>query len=170
MNARTSLTLFEIAQEYRHITDVMMDSGVDEQTLADTLEAEAWPLELKAQNCGFVIRNLAAAADAIKKAERDMAARRKAMEDRANYLLKRLQIAMEIAGVSELSCPHFAIKVKKNPPSVDVFEPGLLPAEFLRQPAPPPAEPDKEAIAQALKDGQDVPGARMVQGKRLEIK
>jgi hypothetical protein len=41
----TALTLYEIAQEYRHITDVLMDAGCDEQTLNDTLEAESWDLE-----------------------------------------------------------------------------------------------------------------------------
>jgi len=46
----SNLTLYQIAAEYRAITDVLMDSGCDDQTLKDTLEGEAWPLELKAQN------------------------------------------------------------------------------------------------------------------------
>lgn len=165
-----ALTLFEIAKEYRHITDVLMDSGCDEQTLTDTLEGEAWPLELKAQNYGFVIRNLEATAAAIKDAEAQMAARRKSIESRANNLMERLKTGMEIAGVNELSCPHFAIKIKRNPPGVEIFEPGLIPAEFMRQPAPPPPSPDKTAIKEAIKAGQDVPGAMLTHGTRLEIR
>lgn len=164
------LTLFQIAAEYRQITDVLTDAGCDEQTLKDTLEGEVWPLELKAQNYGFVIRNLQATEAAIKEAEEAMAARRKAIGNRAKALLERLKTGMEIAGVNELSSPYFAIKIKKNPAGVEIFEPGLIPAEFMRQPEPPPPSPDKTAIKQAIKDGRDVPGAMLTNGTRLEIK
>lgn len=166
----TSLTLFQIAAEYRNVTDVLQDMDVDEQTLKDTLEGESWDLTLKAQNYGFVIRNMEATAAAIKEAEKQMAERRKRLEARTAYLTERLKTGMDIAGVTELSCPHFAIRIKKNPAGVDVFEPGLIPAEFMRQPEPPPAAPDKAAIKAALQAGRDVPGALLAQGTRLEIK
>lgn len=166
----TALTLFQIATEYRHITDVLMDSGVDEQTLKDTLEGEAWPLELKAQNYGFVIRNLQATAASIKEAEEQMKARRQAIEKRALALVERLKTGLEIAGVSKLECPHFALTIKKNPAGVEIFEPALIPAEFMRQPDPQPVAPDKAAIKAALQAGHDVPGALLAQGTRLEIK
>lgn len=166
----TALTLFQIAAEYRNVTDVLQDMDVDEQTLKDTLEGESWDLALKAQNYGFVIRNMEATAAAIKEAEKQMAERRKRLEARTAYLTERLKTGMEIAGVTELSCPHFAIKVKKNPAGVDIFEPGLIPAEFMRQPEPSPAVPDKAAIKEALKAGRDVPGAMLAQGTRLDIR
>lgn len=166
----SSLTLFQIAAEYRHITDVLMDSGADEQTLKDTLEGEAWPLELKAQNYGFVIRNMEATAAAIKDAEKQMKARREAIEKRVMHLTERLKTGLEIAGISKLETPHFALTIKKNPPGVDIFEPGLVPAEFMRQPEPPPPAPDKAAIKEALKAGREVPGAMLAHGTRLEIK
>lgn len=170
MNA---LTLYQIAAEYRQITDILMDSGADEQTLKDTLEGEAWPLELKAQNYGFVIRNLQATAASIKEAETQMAARRKAIEKRAADLLERLKTGLEIAGVQKLDCPHFALTIKKNPQAVEIFEPALIPASFMRMPEPPPPPspaPDRKAIADAIKGGLEVPGALLVQGTRLEIK
>lgn len=170
MNA---LALYQIAAEYRQITDILMDSGADEQTLKDTLEGEAWPLELKAQNYGFVIRNLQATAASIKEAETQMAARRKAIEKRAADLLERLKTGLEIAGVQKLECPHFALTIKKNPPAVEIFEQALIPASLMRMPEPPPPPaptPDKKAIAEAIKAGNEVPGALLVQNTRLEIK
>ncbi|HJV72711.1 MAG TPA: siphovirus Gp157 family protein [Noviherbaspirillum sp.] len=166
----TALNLFQIAQEYRAITDVLMDSGCDEQALKDTLEGEAWPLELKAQNYGFVIRNLQASAAAIKEAEAQMASRRKSIENRASYMLERLKTGMDIAGVSKIECPHFAITIRNNPPSVDVFEPGLIPAEYMKTPEPPPPVVDKTAIKEAIKAGREVPGAMLAQDKRIDIK
>lgn len=169
----SSLTLFQIAAEYRHITDVLMDSGADEQTLRDTLEGEAWPLELKAQNYGFVIRNLQATAASIREAEEQMKARRQAIEKRAAALVERLKTGLEIAGVQKLETPHFALTIKKNPPGVEVWDERQIPAEFMRTPEPPPPPapvPDKAAIKDALKAGADVPGALLAQGTRLEIK
>lgn len=166
----TALTLFEIAKEYRNITDVLMDAGVDEQTLTDTLEAEAWPLELKAQNYGFVIRNLESTAASIKEAEAAMSARRKALEKRAMHLQERLKTGMEIAGVQELSCPYFAIKIKKNPPAIDVWDEKQVPEKYLVQATPPPPSIDKKAIKADIEAGIEVPGAMKVQGTRLEIK
>ena len=77
---------------------------------------------------------------------------------------------MEVAGVTKIESPYFRLTLQNNPPAVDVFEPGLVPSEFMTQPAPPPPAPDKTAIKQAIAAGQDVPGARLSQSQRLVVK
>jgi len=118
----------------------------------------------------FFVRNLEATAAAIKQAEADMAARRKAMENRADGLKRYIFESMTVAGIEKIECPHFRLAIKNNPAAVEIFEPGLVPASFMRTPEPPPPAPDKTAIKEALKAGQDVPGARLTSGQRLEIK
>jgi hypothetical protein len=167
MNA---LSLYAIAQEHRAMVERLMDTQDDAQTIADTIEAESYPLEVKAQNVAYAIKNLDATAAAIKSAEAEMAARRKAIEKRVEHLREYTKTCMEVAGVTKIECPHFALTIKKNPAAVDVFEPSLIPVEFMKQPEPPPATPDKAAIKAALQDGKDVPGALLAQGTRLEIK
>lgn len=164
------MSLYAIAHEHRAMVEILMASEHDAQTIMDTLEAESYPIETKAQNVAYAIKNLDALASSIKQAEADMAARRKAIEKRAEHLRDYTKVCMEIAGVTKIETPHFALSIKKNPASVDIFEPGLVPAEFMRQPEPPPAAPDKTAIKAALQAGRDVPGALMAQGTRLEIK
>jgi hypothetical protein len=166
----TTMSLYNIAYEYRAVVDHLMDVQTDEQAIADTLEAEAYPLELKAQNVAYAIKNLEATAEAIKNAEREMADRRKAIEKRAADLREYTKTCMEIAGVQKIECPYFALTIKKNPAGVEIFEPSLIPASFMRQPEPPPAAPDKKAIAEAIKEGREVPGAMLAQGTRLDIK
>lgn len=165
-----SLSLYAIATEHRAMVERLMDTQDDAQAIADTIEAESYPLEVKAQNVAYAIKNLDATAAAIKSAEAEMAARRKAIEKRVEHLREYTKTCMEVAGVTKIECPHFALTIKKNPAAVDVFEPGLIPAAFMKQPEPPPAMPDKAAIKAALQDGQDVPGALLAQGTRLEIK
>ncbi len=162
--------LYEIAAEYRAAAEKLAELDLDAQTITDTLEGLSGDLETKAQNVAFFVRNLEATAAAIKQAEADMAARRKAMENRADGLKRYIFESMTVAGIEKIECPHFRLAIKNNPAAVDVFEPGLVPASFMRTPEPPPPAPDKTAIKEALKAGQDVPGARLTSGQRLEIK
>jgi hypothetical protein len=166
----SALSLYVIAQEHRIMVERLMDAQDDALVIADTIEAESYPLEVKAQNVAYAIKNLDATAAAIKAAEKDMADRRKVIENRAMHIKEYLKTCMEIAGVEKLSCPHFALAIRKNPPSVDVFEPSLVPAEYMKQPEPPPPAPDKAAIKAAITEGKEVPGAMIAQGTRLEIK
>lgn len=162
--------LYLLSQEYREAADKLADLSLDEQTIADTLESMSGDLEVKATNTACVIRNMQALAASIKEAEAAMAARRKALEARAESVTKYLLDCMQHAGIQKIECPHFALAVRQNPPAVVINEPELIPAEFMRQPEPPPPAPDKKAIGDALKAGRDVSGAHLARGYRIEIK
>lgn len=162
--------LYELAHDYRTAADKLADLDLDPQTIEDTLESLSGDLEVKATNTAFLIRNLEATAAAIKDAEAAMAARRKALENRAARIKDYVLANMMVAGIQKIECPHFRLAVRDNPAAVEVYEPGLIPAEFMRQPEPPPPAVDKTAIKEALKAGQEVPGCKLTVGKRLEIK
>ena len=51
-----------------------------------------------------------------------------------------------------------------------VFDAAQVPVNYMTDPKPPEPAPDKALIKKALKDGFDVPGARIVKRDRLEIK
>jgi hypothetical protein len=82
------------------------------------------------------------------------------------YLLN----TMLYAGIERIDCPHFALAVKANPPAVRIDDARRVPPQFLRTPEPPAPEPDKARIRTALASGQDVPGARLVQTRRIDIR
>lgn len=166
----SNLSLYELAADYRRIVERLESTQDDEQAIADTLEGEAYPLQVKAQGVAYYVKNSEAMAEALKKAEAEMAARRKRFEKAAERGKQYIHDCMVMAGMTKIECEHFALTIKKNPPSVDVFEPELVPIEFTTLPPPPEAVPNKKAIAEALKDGQDVPGARLVHSTRVEVK
>ena len=166
MNA---ITLYEIAHEHRAMVEALMSTQDDAAAIADTIEAESYPLEVKAQNVAYANRNLEASADAIKAAEKQMAERRKAIENRAQRVKEYLQTCMQIAGMTKIECPHFALTIKNNPASVEVLDEKQIPQDYMRE-IPAKFEIDKTLIKKAIADGFDVPGAKLTQGKRLEIK
>lgn len=166
----SNLSLYQISHEFRQMVERLTECQDDAAAIADTIEAESYPLELKAANVAYAIRNLEASAAAIKEAEAQMAERRKRIEKRADAIREYLLTCMQLANVTKIECPHFALSIAKNPASVDIYEPGLIPADYMKEVPPPPAAPDKTLIKQAIKDGFEVPGARLVQGVRLAIK
>jgi hypothetical protein len=166
----TALTLYEIAQEHRSDLEKLADLDLDEQTMEDTLASLGGELQVKAQSVACFIRNLEATAQMIKEAEAQMSARRKALENRAARVKDYLHASMLVAGVEKIECPLFRMSVRNNPPAVEVYQPELIPQQFMNQPEPPPPAPDKKAIAAALKAGQEVPGCKLTHGTRLEIR
>lgn len=166
----TGMTLFELAGDYRIAAEKLSNLDLDEQTIADTLESLSGDLEAKATATAAVVRNLSSFAAQIKEAEDSMAERRKAVEKRAaalhNYLLEN----MRHTGILKIESPQFALTIKNNPPAIIIDEPGLIPAAYMTTPVAPPPAPDKAAIKAAIKAGAEVPGARMAQSVRLEIK
>lgn len=166
----TSLALYALADEYVSAVEKLSDMDLDEQTIADTLEGLSGELEAKATNVAMFVRNLESNAKAIKNAELHMLARRRAIESRVQRIRDYLLLNMERTGISKIECPHFKIAIRENPPSVVIDALPLIPEDYMRQPETPPPTVDKKLIAQAIKDGFNVPGAHVERTKRVEIK
>lgn len=164
------MNLFDIAAQYRADCEKLASLDLDEQTFTDTLESLSGDLDVKVTNIAALARNLEATAAAIKEAKAQMDARQKIVEAKAERLRAYMLNGMQMAGVQRIETPHFALSIKQNPPAVVINEPGLIPAEFMKQPELPPPAPDKRAIGDALKAGREVPGAHLQRGVRLDIR
>lgn len=162
-------TLYSLALDFRAAADTLGDLDLPAEAVADTLESLSGDLEVKAQNVALFARNLEATAAAIKEAEAGMAKRRKAIESRVSHLKDYMLAGMMVAGVKKIEGPYLRLSIRDNPEAVEVFDAAQVPAEFMRQPEPPPAAPDKAAIKAAIKAGQEVPGVKLTRSQRLSI-
>jgi seryl-tRNA synthetase len=165
-----SLNLFEISREYREAADTLVELDLDETTVRDTLESISGDLTTKAQNIGFVIKNIEASAEQIKAHAKAMLDRAKALENRATSVKQYLFDGMRLANVPKIDTPFFKLAIRDNPAAVQIDDESLIPAEYKTDPLPPVPAPDKKLIAAALKDGFEVPGCRLVRGQRLDIR
>lgn len=166
----TDLTLYQIADNYIADMEKLKDMDLDEQTLADTLEGMAGDLEVKSTNVAMFMRNLENTAAAIKEAEKDMAARRKAIENRIDRIKDYLKVNMERTGITKIECPYFVISVKKNPPALKVEDEAKIPDKYFTIPEPPPPVLDKAKLKDDLKAGVQIEGAILTAGTSLQIK
>lgn len=162
--------LYQLVEQHRALEALADSEDLPQEVIRDTVEALAGDIEQKAVSVACFFRNLEAAADSIEdaaKAMRDRAARvRKRADSIRAYLLHNMQ-ACEI---SKIESPYFTLTVRKNSAAVVVFDEAQVPAKFMVQkPAPSPSL-DKKAVADAIKAGEDVPGCKLEQGVRLDVK
>jgi predicted nuclease with TOPRIM domain len=161
--------LFELAAEYRAISDKLHDLDMDEQTIADTLESISGDLQEKSVNVAKYFRNMEADADKIEEAAKAMMDRAKAIRKRSASLKKYLHDNMERAGITKIESPWFVVSIKTNPSSVKIDDQSLIPDDYMRE-IPAKFEPDKKMIKSAMDEGYIVPGCHIERGTRLEIK
>ena len=165
-----NLTLYDISSDYLQALDLFTDPEADIplEAALDTLEGIEGQLQEKAVNVAKFMQNLDAAAKAIKEAEQQMAKRRKAIENRARWIKDYLKQNMEAAGITKIESPWFSLSIQKNPPSVEVLDESALPEDYKTEVVT--VTIDKAAIKEALKEGEDVPGAVLKQGTRLAVR
>jgi hypothetical protein len=166
----TMTRLFDLAAEYRAAAEQLSDLDLPDDVVADTLESISGDLTTKATNIAMLVTNWRGDLEAIRAHEKAVADRRRALEARIGRLEGYLLVSMQVAHISTIEGPALRLRVRDNPPSVEVFDAGQVPVSFWRQKPPPPPEVDKQLIAHALKAGEDVPGCRLRQNQRLEIK
>lgn len=119
----------------------------------------------------FILEN-EAQADMVERHARVLLDKARTARRRSDWLRDYLQSHMQACGITEIKSDDGTFKASLaigRDESVDVYEPGLLPQDYMRE-IPVKYEPDKVLIKKALKDGFDVPGAKLVKKDRLTLK
>lgn len=125
-------------------------------------QAAEWVLKTRA-NAEARIAALAFEADRLKA----QAARESRTVERMDALVSRFFPADSTEKPVVVS--NWTVSYRKSE-AVEIDDATAIPAEFMRQPKVPDPAPDKTAIKAALKEGKEVPGARIEERKNLQIK
>lgn len=167
----TTPSLYQLTHEYTQLLHTLSDMDIDAQTVLDTIESTGLQESIAQRTQGrvFVIKSMRQHADMVDAEIKRLTKLKKHYEQRADALEESTLALLQSTGIHTIEGDLMVVKIRQNPPSVDVFDPDQVPAEYLRAVAPPPPAPDKTAIKDALKRGIDIPGARLVQTQRLAI-
>lgn len=164
-----SLSLYQLADEYRQLLELAASEEADEASFSAALDAMQGEITARAVSLAQVARNLEAFEEQIEAAIEAMTQRANRAKHRANSIRAYLKAQMEIAGISKLDSPFFALALRKNPPKLIISEDALIPRDYLRI-VPERLEPNKPEITKALKAGADIDGCRLETTTRLEIR
>ncbi len=166
-----NISLYQLADQFRPL-ERLGDEDVPEEAIRDTLEALSGEIQIKATNIAKYAANLSMLANAVDEAAKAMKERAARINRRVSALHDYVRTHMEGCGITKIESPEFTITVVKNPPSVQIDSEAQIPAQFMVMPPPPPppaACPDKKAIADAIKRGEEVPGAHLEHSTRLKV-
>jgi len=150
--------------------DELLDSIIEQNAL--TAEQQLFLGDLikesieKRDRVGKFLARIAVEEEALRQEERRLAERRMSFQKIRQALTDGLKFQLENWGVLKVEGQQFTFAIKKNPPRVEITEEAAIPSEFITY----SPSFDRAAIRDALQRGEDVPGARLVQDTRLEIK
>lgn len=167
------MELYKIAGEYLGALAAMEANGLQGTVLRDTLEGMSGDFEEKATACVAHALNLDAEAVAIGAAIEKMLIRKKAIEQKSDWIKGYVANHMHGTGINEVKCPEFSAKLARSRGAVFITDESAIPGEFVRvTPETVFAEyktPDKIAIGKAIADGEKVPGAEVRHTYNLRI-
>lgn len=161
------MNLYELEGNLLHVVELANSAKPEDQQLfADTIESLQDSIADKAIGYGKVINQLVAdekqLADKIKHDQE----RKRALTNNISRLKLALQHGMETAGKDKIKDIDLSIWIQNNPVSVAVTDDKLIPGEFTEV----EKKLNKAAIKRALNEGEEVPGAKLVQTRSIRIK
>ena len=158
--------LYQLTNEYRELENM----GLDEQTLADTLESIGGEFDDKADKICHVLANLSAQALACLKESDRLADRSGDYYVRINGLKNYLRTNMEILGKKKIESAKFTINCVAGRDKVNVTDEDAIPDKFFGC-KPVEMVINKSDLLGALKAGHIVTGAELIKSKSsLRIK
>lgn len=146
------MRLYELAEQWDAVFNMMEDGETDEQVIFDTLESIEGEIEDKADNYAKMIRNLQASVDVLKAEEERLYYRRKSTENHIQRLKDNLQANLEFIGKTKFKTDLFSFSVAKNggkqPLSItDNLD--EIPGKYL---IPQPPKVNNDAVRELLKE------------------
>ena len=163
----SEIKLHEIPAALAGMLDLIQ---VDEETgeiEPATLESVQIASEEKIIATAMYIRRLDALNRATKETIQDLQERVSADSKRIEALKWLMTKAMDSLQYTEVKSPEVTLRFRKSS-SVEITDSESLPEQFLRTKTV--VEPDKAAIKNALKAGEKIQGAQLVESRNLQIK
>lgn len=164
----TTMTLYQLADQYLQLAQAMRDNEVPDEVIADTLEGASGDIEHKAWNIAAMIEEFEGQAGMMKYAEQRMAIRRKSLEKRIDWLKRYLIQQLTRVGLYEIDTPEFAIRVRDNPPRVVLDNEELVPDAYKEEEIV--VNLRKDELRRAMLEGEIIPGVHLERSQRLAIK
>ena len=158
--------LYEITREALELASLL-----ETEELTPELEAmlviNQEKMEVKVNNYAKVIANIQSDSDAIDQEIKRLKAMKESKERAITRLKYAVREAMLVSAIDKIESPLFKLSLRRSESvEVDIVE--ALPSEFINIKNVVTA--DKVAIKEAIKRGENIIGARLIENFNLQIK
>lgn len=155
--------LYKISDDYKGLMDLVENGEVTPDLIADTLEGVQGMFEEKAQNVVVIANQYERNLEMVQSEIDRLTSLKKSIQGQRDSLKEYLRINMERTGITKIECPLFKITLRKATVTCNVTDESALPDDYVS--VKTVVSPDKRKILADLKNGVEVPGAELSQGK-----
>jgi hypothetical protein len=162
------LTIYQIEQSYNQLAEELIDNGGElTPELSEALAITEEQLQNKSVAYSFVIKQIDSEVDIIDVEIKRLQAMKKTRENASERLKANIKHAMELFNIDEIKTPLVKINFRKSE-AVEVDDVNSLPYAYKTVKVVETA--DKVAIKEAINNGADIIGCRIVANRNLQIK
>ncbi|WP_019132676.1 siphovirus Gp157 family protein [Peptoniphilus obesi] len=156
------MKLYEITEVYNNVIDL----DLDEEELKKYLDLVNDEFEDKAENIAKILQSLKAEFEAYKNEAERLNTQAKSIENKIKSLKDYLEVSMIRADKRKFKTNLFNFNIQKNPPSLNVISKEDIPEEFFEI----KRILKNEKLKKAIKEGQEIVGAELIQTESLRIR
>lgn len=128
--------LFALVEQYRALEQLDVDGELEEEAIRNTLEGLQGEIQVKATNVGAFVLNIEAYAQAAAEAGKELAARAKRYQRRADVMREYLREQLKAAEIKKVEGPQFTLTRKLNPAAVIIEPEAKVGEPYLQAPDP----------------------------------
>ena len=161
------MKLYELTQNYLNLLDLLENPEVPAEMVQAALEEVEGNFEDKVENIIKLIKSVEGDIKAYKEEEMRLSTRRRTLENKVANLKVYLESSLKAIGKKEIKGKLFTLKIQKNAPSVVIDDLNTIPKEYLKESL---ILVDKTKLKEDLKNGLEIPGARLETKESLRIR
>lgn len=171
-------TLYTLSLQGREL-ETLLDNAINWETgefneeyegLVDLKNVIQEQITNKSRDIIYVLRKKDGFVNEIDKEIARLKAMKSVYTKQQEGLSKYIKNCMEIMGVTLIETPIGKFSIKNNPESVEIFDETLVPKEYWITKIKEETNISKTKIKEAIKNGEEVQGAKLVRNTRLEVK
>lgn len=125
------LKLYEIAQEYMQLCEIVEDTDVDAQVFEDTLAGIEAELEEKADAYAVILANLDNDTEKIDKEIERLTKMKKILKSRSDFLKRNLTNTMLLMNKKKFKTDIHSYSISKNAPSLNILDEAKIPEKYM---------------------------------------
>ena len=156
--------LYEMTVATKQLYELLANDEIDEQTIADTLEAMG--VEEKLEGYCQVIRQYEAEKDMLKAEKERIDKKIKVCDNAVNRMKKAVMEFMKASGTNKASAGTFTVSLSTSK-ATKIIDESLIPKKYFIKQEP---KIDKKAILEMLKSGAKVKGCELQINEGVRIK
>ena len=159
----SNLSLYNITNSFITLFEKAENEELTQEEIQEQGNELALALRNKSTSIIGYVRNLDLTSEAIKNEIDRLTIMKKAIDNKNTKFKEYVKENMEKLGLQKIDTELGTLSIAKNPASVEIFDETLIADEYKKEKVT--VSIDKTSIKNALKEGKNVQGARLVEDK-----